>query len=98
VNDLESRALVLAGLGSVDLVTPFEESTPIRLIEAARPDVLIKGADYTEEQVVGADLVKSWGGEVKLAQLVDGYSTTAAIARMTKGRTTPQSKADKEQA
>jgi D-beta-D-heptose 7-phosphate kinase/D-beta-D-heptose 1-phosphate adenosyltransferase len=84
VNDLESRALVLAGLGSVDLVVPFEEATPVRLIEAARPDVLIKGADYSEDEVVGGDLVKSWGGEVKLAELVDGYSTTAAIARMTR--------------
>ena len=73
---------MLAGLGSVDLVAPFEELTPIRLIEAARPDVLIKGADYTESEVVGGDLVKSWGGEVKLADIVDGYSTTAAIARM----------------
>jgi len=82
VNDLESRALVLAGLGSVDLVAPFEEATPIKLIEAARPDVLIKGADYAESEVVGADLVKSWGGEVRLAQLVEGYSTTAAIAKM----------------
>ncbi len=84
VNDLESRALVLAGLGSVDLVVPFEESTPLRLIEAARPDVLIKGSDYSEEQVVGGEQVKSWGGEVKLAALVDGYSTTAAIQRMKK--------------
>ena len=82
VNDLESRALVLAGLGSVDLVAPFEEATPIKLIEAARPDVLIKGADYAESEVVGGDLVKSWGGEVRLAQLVEGYSTTAAIAKM----------------
>jgi D-beta-D-heptose 7-phosphate kinase/D-beta-D-heptose 1-phosphate adenosyltransferase len=82
VNDLESRALVLAGLGSVDLVAPFDDATPIRLIEAARPDVLIKGADYAEDQVVGGDLVKGWGGEIRLAQLVDGYSTTAAIARM----------------
>lgn len=90
VNDLESRALVLAGLGSVDLVAPFEESTPIRLIEAARPDVLVKGADYSEDQVVGGDLVKSWGGEVKLAQLVDGYSTTAAIARINKGKTSKE--------
>ncbi len=52
------------------------------LIEAARPDVLIKGADYAESEVVGGDFVKSYGGEVRLAQLVDGYSTTAAIARM----------------
>ena len=82
VNDLESRALVLAGLAHVDLVAPFDEETPLALIEAARPDVLVKGADYTEDQVVGGDLVKSWGGEVKLAPIVEGYSTTAAIARM----------------
>ena len=83
VNDLESRALVLAGLGSVDLVAPFDEDTPVELIKAARPDVLVKGADYTVEGVVGHDLVASWGGEVKLAAIVEGYSTTAAIARMT---------------
>jgi D-beta-D-heptose 7-phosphate kinase/D-beta-D-heptose 1-phosphate adenosyltransferase len=84
VNDLESRALVLAGLRSVDLVAPFDEPTPLRLIEAARPDVLVKGADYAESEVVGAELVKSWGGEVRLAEIVEGYSTTAAIARMTR--------------
>jgi D-beta-D-heptose 7-phosphate kinase/D-beta-D-heptose 1-phosphate adenosyltransferase len=84
VNDLESRALVLAGLGSVDLVVPFEEDTPLKLIEAARPDVLIKGADYAENEVVGHELVKGWGGEVRLAAIVEGYSTTAAIARMSK--------------
>ncbi len=83
INDLESRALVLAGLTHVDLVAPFDEATPLALIEAARPDVLIKGADYSLETVVGADLVHSWGGEVRLAALVDGYSTTAAIARIT---------------
>ena len=84
VNDLESRALVLAGLGSVDLVVPFEEETPIRLIEAARPDVLIKGADYSEDEVVGAKEVRGWGGEVRLAEIVEGHSTTAAIARMSR--------------
>lgn len=83
VNDLESRAVVLAGLAHVDLVAPFDEETPLALIEAARPDVIIKGADYSEDQVVGGDLVKSWGGEVRLAPIVEGYSTTAAIARMT---------------
>jgi D-beta-D-heptose 7-phosphate kinase/D-beta-D-heptose 1-phosphate adenosyltransferase len=82
VNDLESRALVLAALGSVDLVVPFEDSTPVRLIEAARPDVLVKGADYSESEVVGHDLVGTWGGEVRLAAIVEGYSTSAAIARM----------------
>jgi D-beta-D-heptose 7-phosphate kinase/D-beta-D-heptose 1-phosphate adenosyltransferase len=82
VNDLESRALVLAGLGSVDLVVPFEEDTPLKLIEAVRPDVLIKGADYTEAEVVGAAEVRSWGGEVRLAPIVEGYSTTAALAKL----------------
>ncbi len=82
VNDLESRALVLAGLASVDLVLAFDEPTPLALIEAIRPDVLVKGADYTVEAVVGADVVRSYGGEVKLAPLVEGYSTTAALARL----------------
>ncbi len=85
VNDLESRALVLASLASVDLVAPFDEDTPIDLILAARPDVLVKGADYAEDAVVGAAEVKSWGGEVRLADLVEGYSTSVAIARMTVG-------------
>jgi D-beta-D-heptose 7-phosphate kinase/D-beta-D-heptose 1-phosphate adenosyltransferase len=82
VNDLEARAVVLASLTSVDLVAPFDADTPIELIEAARPDVLIKGSDYTVDQVVGAAEVLSWGGEVKLADFVEGWSTTQAIARM----------------
>ena len=86
INDLESRALVLAGLGSVDLVVSFDEETPIALIEAARPDVLIKGADYTVEGVVGHELVQSYGGEVKLAGLVDGFSTTATIKKLATGQ------------
>jgi D-beta-D-heptose 7-phosphate kinase/D-beta-D-heptose 1-phosphate adenosyltransferase len=84
VNDLESRALVLAGLSHVDMVVPFDEDTPMALIEVARPDVLIKGADYSEDGVVGGDFVKTYGGRVRLAALVDGYSTTAAIARFKK--------------
>jgi D-beta-D-heptose 7-phosphate kinase/D-beta-D-heptose 1-phosphate adenosyltransferase len=84
VNDLESRALVLAGLASVDLVIPFDAETPLALIEAIRPDVLMKGADYTVETVVGADLVQGYGGAVKLVPLVEGYSTTAAILKMTR--------------
>jgi D-beta-D-heptose 7-phosphate kinase/D-beta-D-heptose 1-phosphate adenosyltransferase len=84
VNPLESRALVLAGLSAVDLVAPFDAETPLALIEALRPDVLIKGADYTVAQVVGADIVQGYGGEVRLADIVEGYSTTKAIARMTR--------------
>jgi D-beta-D-heptose 7-phosphate kinase/D-beta-D-heptose 1-phosphate adenosyltransferase len=85
INDLEARAVVLAGLAGVDLVTPFEEDTPLTLIEAARPDVLIKGSDYTLDKVVGADLVAGWGGEVRLADFIDGWSTTQAIAKLKGG-------------
>ena len=84
MNDLQSRALVLAGLAFVDLVTPFDDDTPLKLIEAARPHVLIKGADYNLEGVVGRELVESWGGEVRLADLVEGQSTTATIAKLAK--------------
>lgn len=86
VNNLESRALVMAGLAPVDLVTPFGDATPLALIEAVRPDVLIKGADYTVETVVGAELVQSYGGQVRLADIVEGESTTAAIARLKAGQ------------
>jgi D-beta-D-heptose 7-phosphate kinase/D-beta-D-heptose 1-phosphate adenosyltransferase len=82
INDLEARAVVLAGLAGVDLVAPFDEDTPLALIEAARPDVLIKGSDYRIDQVVGADRVASWGGEVRLADFVEGWSTSEAIAKM----------------
>lgn len=82
INDLDSRAAVIGGLGSVDRVTAFADDTPLALIEALRPDVLIKGADYSREGVVGGDLVESWGGEVRLATFEDGFSTTRTIERM----------------
>jgi D-beta-D-heptose 7-phosphate kinase/D-beta-D-heptose 1-phosphate adenosyltransferase len=77
-----ARATVLASLAAVDLVVIFEEDTPLELIAALRPDILVKGADYTIDQVVGADLVQGWGGKVVLAELAQGHSTTATIARM----------------
>jgi D-beta-D-heptose 7-phosphate kinase/D-beta-D-heptose 1-phosphate adenosyltransferase len=77
-----ARATVMASIGTVDLVVPFAEDTPIRLIEAIRPDVLIKGADYTVEQVVGAELVQSYGGRVALVPLEQGQSTSRTIARI----------------
>lgn len=77
-----ARATVLGSLGSVDMVVIFGEDTPLDLIRALRPDVLIKGADYTVETVVGADVVQSYGGRVMLANLQDGFSTTATIARI----------------
>lgn len=85
VNDLDSRAVVIGGLASVDRVTSFDDPTPLALIERLRPDVLIKGADYTREGVVGGDLVESWGGEVRLASFSDGHSTTKTIEKMTGG-------------
>ena len=83
VNDLDSRAVVIGGLASVDRVTSFDDPTPIALIERLRPDVLIKGSDYTREGVVGGDLVESWGGVVRLADFKDGFSTTRTIEKMT---------------
>ncbi|MDK9722304.1 MAG: D-glycero-beta-D-manno-heptose-7-phosphate kinase [Rhodospirillales bacterium] len=77
-----SRAAVLASLASVDLVVIFGENTPLDLIAALKPELLVKGADYTVDKVVGADLVQSWGGRVLLADLAQGHSTSATIARM----------------
>jgi len=81
VNPLEGRALVLAGLACVDLVTAFDEDTPAELIAAARPDLLVKGGDYDAATVVGANMVRSWGGEVKIAAFIEGHSTTATLAK-----------------
>ncbi|MBX6376266.1 MAG: D-glycero-beta-D-manno-heptose-7-phosphate kinase [Acetobacteraceae bacterium] len=77
-----ARAAVLASLASVDLVTVFDEDTPVELIRLLRPEVLVKGADYALDQVVGGDLVQEYGGQVKLAELLPGQSTTATVARI----------------
>tara|TARA_R110002110_G_scaffold18760_3_gene78568 strand:- start:1908 stop:3386 length:1479 start_codon:yes stop_codon:yes gene_type:complete len=77
-----ARAAVLSSLETVDLVVIFDEDTPEALLHAVRPDVLVKGADYTIDTVVGANLVQSYGGRVVLAEIVEGFSTTATIARM----------------
>jgi D-beta-D-heptose 7-phosphate kinase/D-beta-D-heptose 1-phosphate adenosyltransferase len=77
-----ARAAVLASLASVDLVVSFPEDTPMALLEAVRPDVLVKGADYRVEEVVGAELVQSYGGAVVLAELSPGHSTTATIRKI----------------
>lgn len=77
-----ARAAVLASLASVDLVCLFDEETPLQLIEAIRPDVLIKGANYTEDAVVGAEQVRGWHGSVVLADLLPGHSTMATLARI----------------
>ena len=78
-----ARAVVLASLAMVDMVVLFDEDTPIRLIEMLRPDLLVKGADYQLDQVVGAELVQSYGGNVLLAKVERGFSTTSSILQMT---------------
>lgn len=76
------RARLVAGLRCVDAVTLFDEDTPAALIEALLPDVLVKGADYEDAEVVGADAVRAAGGEVRLVELLEGRSTTGLAARI----------------
>jgi D-beta-D-heptose 7-phosphate kinase/D-beta-D-heptose 1-phosphate adenosyltransferase len=76
-----ARAIVLASLAMVDLVVIFGEDTPDRLIRALKPDLLVKGADYKREDIVGADFVASYGGEVLRAELTPEHSTTGLIGR-----------------
>ncbi len=77
-----ARAAVLASLSSVDLVCLFDEDTPVPLLEALRPDLLVKGADYAIEDVAGAEQVQGWGGRVWLAELLAGYSAVPAAPRI----------------
>jgi rfaE bifunctional protein nucleotidyltransferase chain/domain len=77
----QDRARVLAALAAVDCVVLFQEDTPLALIEALAPDVLVKGADYARDRIVGADFVESHGGRVVRVPLVDGMSTTAILER-----------------
>lgn len=86
VQNETARATVMASIASADLVMLFEEDTPERLIRAVLPDVLIKGADYTLDQVVGADIVQANGGRVALIPLEEGHSTTGTIKRINAGR------------
>jgi D-beta-D-heptose 7-phosphate kinase/D-beta-D-heptose 1-phosphate adenosyltransferase len=81
VQDERARAEVLAALEAVDVVAIFAEDTPIRLIEQVRPSVLVKGGDYTREQVVGHEIVEEAGGEVLLVDILKGFSTTALVDR-----------------
>jgi D-beta-D-heptose 7-phosphate kinase / D-beta-D-heptose 1-phosphate adenosyltransferase len=75
------RGRILAALAAVDAVVVFGEPTPLRVIEVLRPDVIVKGGDYTEDSIVGANEVRSWGGRVKIVPIVEGFSTTKLIAR-----------------
>ncbi len=85
VNMSEDRARVLGALGCVGAVVVFDEDTPMRLIEAIRPDVLVKGADYSKDQVVGGPLVEQLGGRVVLIELVEGKSTSRTLEKLRRG-------------
>ncbi|HLJ70407.1 MAG TPA: D-glycero-beta-D-manno-heptose-7-phosphate kinase [Roseiarcus sp.] len=85
IQDEEARAIVLGAIHCVDLVVLFAEDTPQELIAALRPDTLVKGADYAESEIVGAEIVKAAGGRVLRAPLLDGLSTTSLIARKAVG-------------
>ena len=82
---LEDRMAVLAALESVDLVTAFDEDTPEALIHALRPDVLVKGADYTPEQIAGGEFVRSYGGRGETIELTPGRSTSALVEKIRTG-------------
>jgi D-beta-D-heptose 7-phosphate kinase/D-beta-D-heptose 1-phosphate adenosyltransferase len=77
-----SRARVLAGLAAVDCVVLFDEETPLALIQALAPDVLVKGADYDRDRIVGADWIEARGGRVVRVPIVAGFSTTALVERL----------------
>ena len=82
INALADRAAVIAALGDVDLVTWFEADTPLELILALKPDVLVKGGDWKAEAIVGADAVRGWGGSVHSIPFAHQRSTTALLARV----------------
>lgn len=85
VQNEQARATVMNSIKGVDMVVLFDEDTPLEIITALQPDVIIKGADYREDQVVGGDVAKARGGRVFLADLVAGQSTTAMVKRANSG-------------
>lgn len=85
INDEKSRAYVLAGLASVDLIVFFDEETPYNLIKLLQPNVLVKGNDYELEKIIGVDILKENGGKVITIPFLVGYSTTSLIKKIIKG-------------
>jgi D-beta-D-heptose 7-phosphate kinase/D-beta-D-heptose 1-phosphate adenosyltransferase len=84
INNEQSRALLLASLAIVDAVTLFDEDTPFELITSLLPDVIVKGGDYTFDQMIGAKEVVANGGRVVINPIVDGFSTTGIIEKIRK--------------
>lgn len=86
LNSEAERAFVLAGLSCVDFVIVFDEDTPLELIRAVRPRVLVKGGDWSVEKIVGREIVQADGGEVRSLALLPGYSTTGLVERIRAGK------------
>jgi rfaE bifunctional protein nucleotidyltransferase chain/domain len=86
INNEQSRAVVLGALECVDAIVLFEEDTPYNLIKEIQPDVLVKGSDYEIEKIVGYDIVKAKGGEIKTITLSEGFSTTNVINKIISGK------------
>lgn len=87
INNVEQRMAVLAGLGVVDFVISYSDNTPERLLKKLQPNVLVKGGDYTVDQVVGADIVRAYGGDVRVLGVIKNLSTTSIIDRVVKQQT-----------
>ncbi|MEO6167707.1 MAG: D-glycero-beta-D-manno-heptose 1-phosphate adenylyltransferase [Chitinophagales bacterium] len=85
LQDEQSRALIMASFNFIDAVILFDEETPYELIKALRPDVLVKGGDYTPDTVAGKDIVESDGGKVELVKYIEGFSTSNIIAKIRSG-------------
>jgi D-beta-D-heptose 7-phosphate kinase/D-beta-D-heptose 1-phosphate adenosyltransferase len=82
INQVERRMIILAALESVDWVVPFSEDTPERLLDRIKPEVLVKGGDYKLGEVVGADIVKRYNGDVKVLKFVDHSSTSDLVEKI----------------
>jgi len=82
IHPQDKRADVLAALLCVDYISIFDEDTPLELIQKIKPDVLVKGGDYTIDKIVGADFVQSYGGSVAIIPLLEGYSTTDIVNKL----------------
>jgi rfaE bifunctional protein nucleotidyltransferase chain/domain len=82
VQDESSRSIVLASLQFVDAIVLFNEETPYELINKIQPDVLVKGADYKPDDIVGADIVKAKGGEIRTIEFIEGYSTSSVLNKL----------------
>lgn len=82
INNLNFRSTMLAALNSVDFIVPFKEETPANLIQEIEPQVLVKGGDYTIDNIVGAEFVQQTGGEVLVIPFLDGYSSSSIISKI----------------